>query len=92
MRFLALCPKSGAPVLQSERILLRVAGGAETASSSVSYKWQWGSASELENHLLLARDLQFLDKEKHSAIENKVIETKKMLATLIRKIDIDRYS
>ena len=51
-----------------------------------------GSASELENHLLLARDLHFLDKEKYSVIESKVIEIKKMLATLIRKIDIDRYS
>lgn len=51
-----------------------------------------GSASELENHLLLARDLHFLEEEKHAAIECRVIEVKKMLATLIGKIDIDRYS
>jgi four helix bundle protein len=51
-----------------------------------------GSASELENHLLLARDLNFLSKEKHGDIESRVIEIKKMLAALIRKVDIDRYS
>src|SRR5215467_6644114 len=51
-----------------------------------------GSASELENHLLLARDLHFLDNENHTNIDIKVIEVKKMLAALIRKVDIDRYS
>jgi len=50
------------------------------------------SASELENHLLLARDLNFLAKEKHGDIESRVVEIKKMLAALIRKVDIDRYS
>jgi four helix bundle protein len=51
-----------------------------------------GSASELENHLLLARDLQFLDGEIHSRIELQVIEVKKMLAGLIRKVDAERRS
>ena len=51
-----------------------------------------GSASELENHLLLSRDLQYLEKSKHLDIESKVVEIKKMLAALIRKVDIDRYS
>jgi four helix bundle protein len=51
-----------------------------------------GSASELENHLLLARDLHFLEKAKHGDIETKVVEVKKMLAALIRKVDIDRHS
>ena len=49
-----------------------------------------GSASELENHLLLARDLHFLNSENHSRIELKVVEVKKMLAGLIRKIDAER--
>ena len=49
-----------------------------------------GSASELENHLLLARDLLFLGSEQHGSVEAKVIEVKKMLAALIRKIDSDR--
>lgn len=51
-----------------------------------------GSASELENHLLLARDLHFLNHENHSHIELRVIEVTKMLASLIRKVDIERHS
>ena len=51
-----------------------------------------GSASELENHLLLARDLHFLEHESHSQIELRVIEVKKMLAGLIRKVDVERHS
>src|SRR5215472_11195971 len=39
-----------------------------------------GSASELENHLLLARDLRFLNEDHHTQIEVKVVEVKKMLA------------
>jgi len=50
-----------------------------------------GSASELENHLL-ARDLHFLNHENHSQIELRVIEVKKMLAVLIRKVDVERHS
>jgi four helix bundle protein len=49
-----------------------------------------GSASELENHLLLAKDLQFLEGSTHHTIEMKVIETKKMLAALIKKVEADR--
>jgi four helix bundle protein len=49
-----------------------------------------GSASELENHLLLAKDLQFLEGPTHRTVELKVIETKKMLAALIKKVEADR--
>jgi hypothetical protein len=49
-----------------------------------------GSASELENHLLLAKDLHFLEEPSYRNIEPKVIETKKMLAALIKKIEVDR--
>lgn len=45
-----------------------------------------GSASELEYHLLLARDLAMLDSEAHQVLETKVIEVKRMLATLIKKL------
>jgi four helix bundle protein len=51
-----------------------------------------GSASELENHLLLARDLRFLNHENHSQIEVRVIEVNKMLASLIKKVDAERHS
>jgi len=49
-----------------------------------------GSASELEYHWLLAKDLHFIDIETHNQIQPKVVEVKKMLTSLIRKIDAER--
>jgi four helix bundle protein len=51
-----------------------------------------GSASELEYHFLLARDLQFLDSERHEPLEAAVVEVKRMLASLIRKIESERLA
>ena len=41
-----------------------------------------GSASELEYHLLLARDLNLLDATDHTALANQTIEVKRMLTGL----------
>jgi four helix bundle protein len=49
-----------------------------------------GSASELENHLLLSHDLGFLVLEKFEALTAQVQEIKKMLASLIRRVDSER--
>src|SRR5690349_4664145 len=49
-----------------------------------------GSASELEYHWLLARDLHFIDVETHDQIQPKIIEVEKMLTSLIRKVDAER--
>jgi len=45
-----------------------------------------GSASELEYHLMLARDLQFLSNVNHEPLHQSVAEVKKMLTSLIRTI------
>src|SRR5512143_1988276 len=45
-----------------------------------------GSASELEYHLLLARDLAYLSAAEYEKLVNNTIEVKKMLATLIAKV------
>ena len=45
-----------------------------------------GSASELEYHLLLARDLGYLDPDQHRNLTNQTQEIKKMLSTLIKKL------
>ena len=45
-----------------------------------------GSASELEYHFLLARDLEFLDGESWRELTSKVCEIKQMLTSLIRKV------
>jgi four helix bundle protein len=45
-----------------------------------------GSASELEYHLLLARDIGYLENDKHEKVANEVIEVKRMLASFIKKL------
>jgi four helix bundle protein len=49
-----------------------------------------GSASELEYHLLLARDLNFLTGAVHQQLASQVIEVKQMLSSLILKLKADR--
>jgi len=45
-----------------------------------------GSASELEYHLLLAKDLQLLNPDNYLVMNNKTNEIKKILVTLISKL------
>jgi four helix bundle protein len=49
-----------------------------------------GSASELEYHFLLARDLSLLGEESYQDLNNRVVEVKRMLASLACKVEIDR--
>ena len=49
-----------------------------------------GSASEVEYHFLLARDLGFLDSEQYKSLDTAVVEIKRMLASLIIKVESDR--
>lgn len=45
-----------------------------------------GSASELEYHLLLAQDLQFLRHDDYLQLSANAIEVKRMLASFIRRL------
>jgi four helix bundle protein len=45
-----------------------------------------GSASELECHFLLARDLQLLDNGEFKNLEGKVLEVQRMLAPLVQRL------
>ncbi len=45
-----------------------------------------GSASELEYHLLLAKDLQFLTVEEFADLETRVFEIQRMLAALTNRL------
>lgn len=45
-----------------------------------------GSASEVEYHLLLARDLGMLAEDAHGRLSDNVQEIKRMLTTLLKKI------
>ena len=49
-----------------------------------------GSASELEYHLLLARDLKIIKAGDYTLLADRVIELKRMLTALIQKLKADR--
>ncbi|HEY49196.1 MAG TPA: four helix bundle protein [Dehalococcoidia bacterium] len=50
------------------------------------------SASEAEYHLLLARDLGYLDNGTHDQLNDQVVEIKRMLTGLIEKLNTDEAS
>jgi four helix bundle protein len=45
-----------------------------------------GSASELQYHFLLARDLNMLEEPRYSALDQQAHEVKRMLAALVRRV------
>ncbi len=45
-----------------------------------------GSASELEYHLILARDLMLLQKPDYERLSGRAVEVKRMLASLMHKL------
>jgi four helix bundle protein len=49
-------------------------------------KMSLGSASELEYHLLLAKDLKFLDDSCYENLSNRVQEIKRMLTIFLKKL------
>ena len=49
-----------------------------------------GSCSELEYHLLLARDLNLLDAKSHQTISRDTQQVKRMLSTFIKKLELPR--
>jgi four helix bundle protein len=49
-----------------------------------------GSASEVEYHFLLARDLGLLHDDQYRSLDAAVVEIKRMLASLIIKVEHDR--
>jgi four helix bundle protein len=46
----------------------------------------FGSATELEYHLLLSRDLDFLKGADHEVLASEVIDIKRMLSSFIQKL------
>jgi four helix bundle protein len=49
-----------------------------------------GSASELEYHLLLAKDLKLLSPPDHQELSQRAMELKRMLTALLQKLNADR--
>ncbi len=50
-----------------------------------------GSASELEYHLMLARELQLIPDPQHEEIASRVIEIKRMLTRLTQKLTVSSH-
>jgi four helix bundle protein len=48
-----------------------------------------GSASELEYHLLLARDLALIDPRNYENLAEQTVEVKRMLSALLQKLKAD---
>jgi four helix bundle protein len=51
-----------------------------------------GSASELEYHFLLARDLGLLNHNEYDRLNGSIVEVKRMLASLVRKVEQERLA
>ena len=51
-----------------------------------------GSASELEYHLLLAKDLGYMSINEHHSSQKQLLEMKRMLVSLTRKVGSERKS
>ncbi len=49
-----------------------------------------GSASELDYELLLAKDLGYLTQSDYSGIANELSQIRKMLSSLLRKVNVER--
>lgn len=47
------------------------------------------SATELEYQLILARDLHYISEDRHATLESELVEAKRILNALIRKVRLD---
>lgn len=64
-------------------------GKSSTADFGRYLQIAFGSANETEYHFLLARDLEIITESVYSGLQSDLVETKKMLAALIRKVRTD---
>jgi len=65
-------------------------GKASNADFARYLQTAFGSATECEYHLLLANDLQILESESYNKLESRLLEVKRMLASLIVKVRSER--
>jgi four helix bundle protein len=49
-----------------------------------------GSASELDYHFLLAHDLKFVATSDYETLQASLVQLRRMLAALLRKVDLER--
>lgn len=68
----------------------RAAGEWVTASSIASFRWPAGSANKLEYHLLLGRDLGYVETADYESAQQELLDLKRMLVALTRKVGSER--
>ncbi len=73
----------------SEQIWLKDAAARQIAEFARFVKISMGSASELDYHLLLSRDLGFLEAETYERAAKSLIEVRKMLASLLSTVELE---
>ncbi len=49
-----------------------------------------GSSSELENYLILARDLEYIHKEEYDSLQSALVNVRKMLNAFIQRLKTSR--
>src|SRR5947208_7214157 len=77
----------------SASIPANIAEGCGRAGNSELHRFlqiACGSASELEYHFLLARDLGYLEPQSYSSMLTKMLEMKRMLVSLTGKVASER--
>jgi len=72
------------------RISPRAAARKGTAELHRFLQIASGSASELDYHLLLAKDLNYLAATDYQRVEKQLLEFRRMLTALLRKVGTDR--
>jgi len=81
--------KCGVLLCQLERTLLKGVAGAPTPEWLGLCESRWGSASELDHHLLLCKDLGFLQGEDYKRTSKALVEIRKMLSALLDSIEAE---
>ena len=70
----------------------KVVTSGETMSSNAYLQIASGSASELDYHFLLARDLRFLEEMDYRRLASELLQLRKMLTSLLQKVQSDRLA
>jgi 23S rRNA-intervening sequence protein len=83
---MVLRAKSVALALPFLRMLRKAVGEIAMPNLPDSYKLAMGSASELDYHLLLARDLKFISMKDYEPLATELSEVRWMLNTFIQKL------
>jgi four helix bundle protein len=76
----------------SAQILQKAVASWETTNSQRYLQIASGSASELDYHFLLARDLGFFEELDYRRLAGELLQLRKMLTSLLQKVQSERLT